>query len=106
MSVSIFYIRAEAKLQIFYVSAEYERNSGVLRNRRVVVTTIAEKVKSETKNEISIFALMGREGKLEVRVKSNWKITSEIFATGDSRLGKGVLGAIPVHLIFQSAICS
>ncbi len=39
---------------------------------------------------------------LAVSVKSDWKTNQSIFATGDSRLGKGVLGAIPLHLIYEA----
>lgn len=69
---------------------------------RVAVPSTADKVKSATKNDAANYLLSGREGTLAVSIKSDWQITSEVFATGDSRLGKGVLGAIPVHLIFQS----
>lgn len=75
----------------------------IIKKWRVAVPTTAENVKSEMQNGNSIFTLRGREGKIAVSVRSDWKTTSEIFATGDSRLGKGVLGAIPVHIVFQSA---
>jgi hypothetical protein len=44
----------------------------------------------------------GREGILKVSVKSDWKNEISTLATGDSRLGKGTLGAIPLHLIFST----
>lgn len=75
----------------------------VIKNWRVAIPTTAEKVKNGRQGKTSIFTLSGREGTLVVSVMSDWKTTSEIFATGDSRLGKGVLGAIPVHIVFQSA---
>lgn len=65
---------------------------------RVAVPTTADKI--ETKNNTDI--LNGREGMLAVTVKSDWQTSREIFATGDSRLGKGVLGAIPLHLIYRA----
>jgi hypothetical protein len=46
--------------------------------------------------------LSGREGTLAVRVKSDWENKTELLATGDSRLGKGTLGAIPLHLVFKA----
>ena len=44
----------------------------------------------------------GREGMLKVTANADWKYDVSLMATGDSRLGKGVLGAIPLHLIFES----
>jgi hypothetical protein len=70
----------------------------VIKNWRLAVPTTADKVR----NENGTYILNGREGTLALSVKTDWKTNTETFATGDSRLGKGVLGAIPVHLIFQS----
>lgn len=69
-----------------------------IKNWKFTVPTTADKVK----NENGTYILNGREGVLAVNFKTDWKTTSEIFATGDSRLGKGVLGAIPIHLIFEA----
>ncbi len=69
---------------------------------RVAVPTTADKTWSETTNNQRTDYFSGREGKLAVTAKSDWKMTQSIFATGDSRLGKGVLGAIPLHLIFEA----
>ena len=68
----------------------------------VAVPTTADKTWSETTNNQRTDYFSGREGKLAVTAKSDWKMTQSIFATGDSRLGKGVLGAIPLHLIFEA----
>lgn len=67
---------------------------------RVALPSTAD---AEQIDSSGIFTLTGREGKLSVGVKSDWKTNSTIFATGDGKLGKGVLGAIPLHLIFESA---
>jgi hypothetical protein len=69
---------------------------------RVAVPTTADKARSETKNNQRVDFFSGREGTLAVTIKTGWKTTSEILATGDSRLGKGVLGAIPLHLIYEA----
>ncbi|MBX7170783.1 MAG: hypothetical protein K1X72_07485 [Pyrinomonadaceae bacterium] len=69
-----------------------------IKNWKFTVPTTADKVK----NENGTYILNGREGTLAVNVKTDWKTSSETFATGDSRLGKGVLGAIPIHLIFEA----
>ena len=69
---------------------------------RVAVPTTANKTHFEMKNGQRIEFFSGRERTLAVTVKSDWKMNHEIIATGDSRLGKGVLGAIPLHLIYES----
>ena len=42
-------------------------------------------------------------GSLEVRMlEASFPMTIEVRATGDSPLGRGVRGAIPLHLVFDS----
>jgi len=69
---------------------------------RVAIPTTADKSHFEIKNGQRVDFLSGREGTLAVTVKTDWKANPEIFAAGDSRLGKGVLGAIPLHLIYEA----
>ena len=78
-------------------------NDTVVKKWRVAVPTTGDKAWFETKNEQRIDYFSGREGTLAVGVKSDWKTSREILATGDGRLGKGVLGAVPLHLIFESS---
>jgi hypothetical protein len=75
----------------------------IVKKWRVAVPATGDKARFEMKNGQRIDFLSGREGTLAVSVKSDWKTNQEILATGDSRLGKGVLGAIPLHLVFESA---
>ena len=70
---------------------------------RVVIPVTGDKTRFEMKNGQPVDFFSGREGTLAVSVKSVWKTSREILATGDSRLGKGVLVAIPLHLIFESS---
>jgi len=44
----------------------------------------------------------GREGTLKVTANADWKFETSLNATGDSKLGKGVLEAIPLHLIYSA----
>jgi hypothetical protein len=74
----------------------------MIKNWRVAVPTTADRNWFETRNNQRTDYFAGREGTLAVSVKSDWKTNQSIFATGDSRLGKGVLGAIPLHLMFES----
>ena len=73
-----------------------------IKNWRVAVPTTADRTHFAMKNGQRVDYFSGSESKMSVAVKSDWQTTSEIFATGDSRLGKGVLGAIPLHLIFEA----
>jgi hypothetical protein len=75
----------------------------VIKNWRVAVPASADRVRSEPSAGAAVYYLSGREGTLAVRVVTGWKTAAETVATGDTRLGKGVLGAIPFHLVFQSA---
>ncbi|MCM3901924.1 MAG: hypothetical protein ND866_09480 [Pyrinomonadaceae bacterium] len=44
------------------------------------------------------------EGSLEVKMLSaSFPVVTRIFAAGDSALGRGVRGAIPLHLVFESS---
>ena len=47
------------------------------------------------------FYLNGREGKSTVTFKTPEAAKIRVIATGDSKLGKGVLGAIPTHLVAE-----
>ena len=70
---------------------------------RVALPTTADKALTEISaggSRADIFE--GREGVLKVTARADWQYTTTLQTTGDSRLGKGVLGAIPLHLIFES----
>jgi len=73
-----------------------------IKSWRVAVPTTASIVKAESRDGEQRFLLSGREGRLLVTIKAPKGIQFEIQATGDSRLGKGVLGAIPIHLVAES----
>ena len=74
----------------------------MVKNWRFAVPSMANTARWEmVKNQRADF-LRGREGTLAVRLKSDWENKIELLATGDSRLGKGTLGAIPLHLIFTA----
>lgn len=46
----------------------------------------------------------GDEGTVKTSSRSDWKFNTEILATGDSRLSKGVIRAIPLHQILTAEI--
>ncbi len=73
-----------------------------VKNWRVAVPTTADKSRVEMNAGKRTDIFEGREGTLKVTANADWKYDVSLMATGDSRLGKGVLGAIPLHLIFES----
>lgn len=75
----------------------------MIKTWRVAVPTTADKSRFEMKDNQRTDFFTGREGTLTVTMKSDWKTNQSVFATGDSRLGKGVLGAIPLHLIYEAS---
>ena len=77
---------------------EAEQDIAITKWRVAVPSTASAIGPNETKK----FSLSGREGKLTVIVDAPFATQPQIQAVGDSELGKGVLGAIPLHLIFAS----
>lgn len=69
---------------------------------KVAVPATGDSSRFEIRDGQERIVFSGREGVLSVSAKSDWGLTPGIVATGDSRLGKGVLGAIPLHLVFES----
>jgi hypothetical protein len=73
----------------------------IVKRIRVAIPSTADRERTEINNGNSRVILNGREGVLAVKVTGDWT-TSEVVATGDSRLGKGVLGPIPIHLVYEA----
>ncbi len=73
-----------------------------VKNWRVALPTTADKMRTEMNGSSRTDIFEGREGMLKVTAKADWQYKTSLQTTGDSRLGKGVLGAIPLHLIFDS----
>ena len=68
----------------------------------VAVPTTADRVETQVSGEKRIDVFHGREGTIFVSATADWPITTAISATGDSKLSKGVLGAIPLNLIYST----
>jgi hypothetical protein len=69
-----------------------------IKNWKFVLPTTASVVRDSG----NAFSFEGREGKMQT-VFSPLKGTAfSTLATGDSRLGKGVLGAIPIHVVAEA----
>lgn len=69
----------------------------VIKKWRVAVPSTASKVRLDG----NTYLLTGREGRLAVTINVPKDVHVDVEAVGDSKLGKGVLGAIPIHLIAQ-----
>jgi len=73
-----------------------------VKNWRVALPATADKARVEMSAGSRIDIFEGREGTLKVTAKADWQYTTTLQTTGDSRLGKGVLGAMPLHLLLES----
>ncbi len=74
-----------------------------IRHWKVAIPVTGDREHAEIKGGVRTHIFSGKEGTLAVTVTSDWKTYYRILATGDSRLGKGVLGAIPLHLIYEAS---
>ncbi len=68
----------------------------------VAVPTTADNSKIEMIGNKRTDIFEGREGTLKVSANADWKYHISLFASGDSKLSKGVLLAIPLHLIYKA----
>lgn len=69
----------------------------------VALPTTAEKSRIEMVGGKRTDVLEASEGTLRVSAIADWQYETTLKATGDSRLSKGVLLAIPLHLIYSAA---
>ena len=69
---------------------------------QVAVPTTADRARFEITRTGRADIFTGREGTLKVSASADWKTEVSLRATGDGRLGKGALGAIPLHLIYSA----
>ncbi|MDQ2747333.1 MAG: hypothetical protein M3T96_08745, partial [Acidobacteriota bacterium] len=73
-----------------------------IKNWRVAVPTTADKTRIETNETRRTDVFEGREGMMKVSARADWKYDVSLFAAGDGKLSKGVLRAIPLHLIYSA----
>jgi hypothetical protein len=64
--------------------------------------TTADKSKIEMLNGKRTDVFQGVEGTLKVSTVADWQFETSLEATGDSKLSKAVLMAIPLHLIYKA----
>lgn len=74
----------------------------VIKRWKFVLPTTASSVAQTESDGRRTFDLRGREGVLSAVFRQLDGTRFSTMATGDSKLGKGVLGAIPLHLVAES----
>ena len=69
----------------------------------LAVPTTHDKVETETAKGVRVDRFNSTKGALEVRLSdANFPVKASISATGNSALGRGVHGAIPLHLVLEA----
>ncbi len=69
---------------------------------RFVLPLTAEKSKIETVGGKRTDIFQGREGTLKVSANADWQYETSLEAAGNGKLSKGVLLAIPLHLVYSA----
>jgi hypothetical protein len=78
------------------------QQSVIIKNWRVTVPSTASGAFLPEPNGERQFVMAGPEGTLTVRIVGAKDARIELESSRDTRLGKGVLGAIPIHLVIGS----
>ena len=74
-----------------------------IRRWRLAVPTTHDQVETQNLNGVRVDRFSSAKGALEVRMSdANFPLNTSILATGNSALGRGVHGAIPLHLVFEA----
>jgi len=74
-----------------------------IRRWQLAVPTTHDQVETENEKGMRVDRFSSSKGTLEVRMSdANFPIRTSIMASGDSALGRGVHGAIPLHLVFEA----
>jgi hypothetical protein len=68
----------------------------------LVVPTSHDKVETEDAGGVRVDRFSSKTGSLSVQRKGNFPVRTSIVATGDSALGRGVHGAVPLHLVYEA----
>jgi hypothetical protein len=74
-----------------------------IRSWRLAVPTIYDQVETIVNNKLRTDRFSSKDGSLEVSMDhASFPVTTNLFAAGNSALGRGVKGAIPLHAVFES----
>jgi hypothetical protein len=79
------------------------KHSVTIRSWRLVVPTTHNNIDFQALNGLKLVRFKSKTGSLDVSVlEKNFPIEGTFFAAGDSALGRGVHGAIPLHLVLEA----
>ena len=74
-----------------------------IRRWRLAVPTTHDQVETSLVNGVRVDSFRSDNGSLDVSLSNvNFPLKTSILATGNSALGRGVHGAIPLHLVFEA----
>lgn len=77
-----------------------EANESVnIKNWRAAIPSTASTVDVVGGSNAQSYLLRGREGVLSLTIRSPKNTRTSIEASGDGRMSKGVLGAVPIHIV-------
>ena len=69
----------------------------------LAVPSTHDKIETETMNGMRVDRFNSKKGTLEVRLSDvNFAVKTSVVASGNSAIGRGVHGAIPLHLVFEA----
>ena len=74
-----------------------------VRRWRLAVPSTYDQVETDMSKGVRVDRFYSAKGSLEVRmIDASFPLKTAIMASGDSALGRGVHGAIPLHLVFEA----
>jgi hypothetical protein len=74
-----------------------------IRRWRLAVPTTHDQVETSLVNGVRVDSFRSDKGSLDVSLSGvNFPLKTSILATGNSAVGRGVHGAIPLHLVFEA----
>jgi len=69
----------------------------------LAVPSSYDRVETQNAGDVRVDRFSSKSGTLEVRLSgATFPVTTSIRASGDGPLGRGVHGAVPLHLVFES----
>jgi hypothetical protein len=73
-----------------------------IRRWRLAVPSTYDQVETDVIKGVRVDRFRSEKGTLEVRMDASFPLKTAIVASGNSALGRGVHGAIPLHLMFEA----
>jgi hypothetical protein len=75
-----------------------------IRRWRLAVPTTSAQVETRWDDKVRTDRFTSDGADLEVKLQASFPVKTKVFATGNSPLGRGVRGPIPLHAIFESSV--